>query len=110
MHPRVLRIPSLVARRSRALRVRLTLSYVLLFTVLLVAIGLLFRQNLKVETEGDVRAALEEEWAAAKGYIQVVNERPEWVYDPTDSEEAHIVERLRYVHLFTDAEGNVLTN
>jgi len=103
-------ILNMVARRFRALRFRLTVSYVLLFTILLVAIGLLLRQNLKRETEGEVRAALEEEWGAAKGYVKIENERPLWVYDTTDPEEAHIVERLRYVHLLADAEGNVLTN
>ena len=100
----------MVARRWRGLRFRLTVSYVLLFTVLLVAIGLLFRHNLTVETEGEVRAALEEEWGAAKGYIKIENERPLWLYDTTDPEEAHIVDRLRYVHLLADAQGNVLTN
>ena len=34
-------------RLVRGLRFRLTVSYVLLFTVLLIAIGFVFRQNLK---------------------------------------------------------------
>ena len=39
----------------RGLRFRLTLSYLLLFSALLVVIGLYFRHSLEVQTEGDVR-------------------------------------------------------
>jgi heavy metal sensor kinase len=95
---------------ARGLRFRLTVSYVLLFFVLLMAIGLLFRQNLRSQTESEVRTTLEEEWAAAKGYLVIQNERPIWQYDNTDPEEARIVDRLRLVHLLTDADGNVLTD
>ena len=54
------------ARLVRGLRFRLTVSYVLLFTVLLIAIGFVFRQNLQSEMNGDVQALLEEEWARPK--------------------------------------------
>jgi heavy metal sensor kinase len=92
----------------RGLRFRLTLSYVLFFTVLLVAIGLLFRQTLQLEMDGETRATLEEEWGAAKGYLHLEKGRPIWVADSTDPEEAYIVERLRHVYVLTDANGNVL--
>ena len=62
----------------RGLRFRLTLSYVLFFTLLLIAIGLLFRQILKTQLEGREHAALEEEWDAAKGYFKIENEQPIW--------------------------------
>ena len=104
------RLARLAASVVKGLRFRLTVTYVLLFFVLLLAIGLLFRQNLKSQTEGEVRATLEEEWAAAKGYLKIENERPIWQYDTTDPEEARIVDRLRLVHLLTDSAGNVLTN
>ena len=92
----------------RGLRFRLTFSYLLLFSALLVVIGLYFRHNLQVQTEGDVRAVLEEVWGEAKGYLKIVNYRPDWTADQTDPEDAHIVDRLRYVILLTDANGNVL--
>ena len=95
-------------RLARSLRFRLTLSYVLFFTVLLIAIGLLFRQALRSEMNGDVQALLEEEWGAAKGYLQIENQRPIWVWDSTDPEEAYIVERLRHIYLVTDANGYLL--
>ena len=92
----------------RGLRFRLTLSYVLFFTVLLVAIGVLFRGTLQLEMDDDTRATLEEEWGAAKGYLHFEKGRPIWVADSTDPEEAYIVERLRHVYLLTDANGKVL--
>jgi heavy metal sensor kinase len=95
-------------RLVRGLRFRLTLSYVLFFSVLLIAIGLLFRQALRSEMNGDVQALLEEEWGAAKGYLRIENQRPIWVEDSTDPEEAYIVDRLRHIYLLTDANGYLL--
>jgi heavy metal sensor kinase len=94
----------------RGMRFRLTLSYVLFFTVLLVAVGLFFRQTLKFQTEGDVQEALEEEWDAAKGYLKIENQRPLWIADPSDPEENFIVSRLRHVYLITDSNGETLQN
>ena len=51
------------------------------------------------------RRALEEEWGAVKGYLQIENQRPMWMADPSDPEEAYIVERLRHVYVLTDANG-----
>jgi heavy metal sensor kinase len=107
---RVFGVRKLAVHYARGLRFRLTLSYVVFFLLLLIAIGLLFRQNLKTQTEGDVRAALEEEWDGAKGYIRIENDRPVWTADTEDPEEEHIKERLQYVHLLTDSNGNVLTD
>jgi heavy metal sensor kinase len=92
----------------RGLRFRLTVSYLLLFSALLVVIGLYFRHSLQVQTEGDVRAVLEEVWGEAKGYLRIEHARPLWTADTDDPEDAHIVDRLRYVILLTDASGNVL--
>jgi len=92
----------------RGLRFRLTFSYLLLFSVLLVVIGLYFRHNLQVQTEGDVRAVLEEVWGEAKGYLRIENARPLWTVDPEDPEDAHIKDRLSLVLLLTDSNGNVL--
>lgn len=92
----------------RGLRFRLTVSYLLLFSALLVVIGLYFRRSLQVQTEGDVRAVLEEVWGEAKGYLRIENARPLWTADTDDPEDAHIMERLRYVILLTDANGNTL--
>jgi heavy metal sensor kinase len=94
----------------RGLRFRLTLSYLLLFSALLVLIGMYFRHNLQVQTEGDVRTLLEEVWGDAKGYLRIENYRPQWTADQLDPGDAHIMERLRYVILLTDSNGNILTD
>src|SRR5580704_6725897 len=105
---RVFGVPKLRVDFIRGLRFRLAVSYVLFFTVLLVVIGLLFRQNLKNQLEGDVRAALEEEWGAAKGYVRIENFEPRWIADPTDPEEDYIVSRLKHVYFISDAGGHAL--
>ena len=92
----------------RSLRFRLTLSYVLFFSVLLIAIGLLFEKTLQLGMDDDSRAALEEEWGAAKGYLHIEGGKPVWIADPTDPEEAYIVERLRHVYILADYSGKVL--
>jgi len=94
----------------RGLRFRLTFGYLLLFSALLVVIGLYFRHNLQVQTEGDVRALLEEVWGYAKGYLRIENYRPQWTADQLDPGDSHIMERLRYIILLTDADGNILVD
>lgn len=105
---RVFGVPKLRVDFVRGLRFRLAVSYVLFFTVLLVVIGLLFRQNLKIQLEGDVKAALEEEWGAAKGYVRIENYEPHWIADSTDPEEDYIVSRLKHVYFISDADGHAL--
>ena len=105
---RVFGIPELRVKFVRGLRFRLALSYVLFFTLLLVAIGLVYRQNLKTQLEGDVRTALEGDWGAAKGYLEIENAEPVWIYDHTDPEEEYIVSRLKHVFLVSDSDGNAL--
>lgn len=102
---RVFGVPKLRVDFMRGMRFRLTLSYVLLFTALLVGIGLFFRQTLKLETEGDVRDALQLEWDGAKGYLKIEKMRPIWIADETDPEEAYIVSRIKHVFLITDSDG-----
>jgi heavy metal sensor kinase len=94
----------------RGLRFRLALSYTLFFAVLLVLIGVFFRQSLDSEIRKDDQNLLEEQWGAAKGYLRFENQRPFWFGDPTDPEEAYIVERLRHVYVLTDSSGNLLQN
>jgi heavy metal sensor kinase len=105
---RVFGIPKLPVHFARGLRFRLTLSYVVLFTALLVVIGLFFRRTLESQMENSVRAALEEEWGEAKGYLKIENQRPLWIADPSDPEEAYIVSRIKHIFLITDANGVAL--
>jgi hypothetical protein len=72
---------------ARSYRFRIALSYALLASVLLIAVGLLFRQSLASELDGETEALLEEEWGATKGYLRIENQRPFWFADPEDPEE-----------------------
>jgi len=92
----------------RRLRVRLAFAYIILFSVFLTALGLVFREVLKKNLENTVRAILEEEWIAAKGYIKVERGRLVWFYDAADPDETLAVERLRHVYLLATAQGRVL--
>jgi heavy metal sensor kinase len=83
-------------------------SYVLFFTGLLVAVGVLFQKTLQLDMDSDVQAALEEEWGAVKGYLHIENQRPIWVADSADPEEAYILERLRHIYVLTDSNGYLL--
>ncbi len=55
--------------------------------------------------EGDVRAALEEEWGAAKGYLQIENQRPVWIADSDRSGRSLHRRAPEHVYLLTDANG-----
>jgi heavy metal sensor kinase len=94
--------------RWSALRVRLTISYVLLLSLILLGIGFLFHETLDYTLFANTEQILNEEWAAVKGYLRLENRRPVWFFDPQDSEEAFIVRRLRRVFLLTDSEGRIL--
>jgi type IV secretory pathway VirB6-like protein len=48
-------------------RFRLMLSYALFFTLLLAALGLLFRQVLKTQLDGEVQALLDDDLGRNKG-------------------------------------------
>jgi heavy metal sensor kinase len=99
--------PSFV-RFTRGLRFRLTLSYVLFFTVLLSFIGVFFRQTLRSIYYDQTKDLLSEEWGAVKGYLRIDKGKVDWYYDSEDPEEAFIVDRLRSAYLLTDATGKVM--
>jgi heavy metal sensor kinase len=98
----------IVGRTARGLRMRLTLSYVLLFALVLVSIGFVFRQALAVVHNQQSERVLDEAWSAVRGYLRMQNSELVWAFDPDDSGEAYAVERLRRVLLLTDPQGNVL--
>lgn len=92
-------------RITRRLRFRLTLSYVVFFSLLLILLGLFFRHTLEVILEEQVSEVLNEEWAAIKGYLRIEKNGPQWFYDSTDPDEDFIVERLRRVYFLADRTG-----
>ena len=97
-------------RITRSLRFRLTVGYTLFFCVMLIGVGAIFREKLSTSLDAQIRDGLDQEWAAAKGYLKIEKGRPDWFYDHNDPDESFIVERLRRVYLLTDSQGNVLQN
>ena len=93
---------------ARSLRFRLTVSYVFFFSLLLIFVGILFRNVLVSILDSQTLDALNEEWGAVKGYLRFENQRPIWYYDRYDPDEAFIVDRLQQVYLLADSQGNVL--
>lgn len=102
-----------MGRITRWLRFRLTVAYVIFFSVLLVVVGFFFRGALNSIQNDQVNAILEEEWGALRGYLKIEKTKtgtvePLWSFDREDPEEALIVERLRSVCLIADATGHVM--
>jgi heavy metal sensor kinase len=96
-------------RLTRGLRFRLTLSYILLFLLVLAAVGLVFRGVLISIQRQQLASILEEEWGEVKGFLRIENNAPRWVYDPADAEQAAIVNRLRTSpFLLRDSAGRTL--
>lgn len=98
----------LKGRITRGLRFRLTLTYVVFFTILLSFLGVFFRQTLKSLNDRQLRNILEEEWGAVRGYLRIEKGKIDWYYDREDPEEAIIVDRLKQIYLLTDQHGTVL--
>ncbi len=100
--------PRALARFTRGLRFRLTLSYVVFLTVLLCAVGFFFHHTLSSILDHQTREVLEGEWDAVNGYLRFAAGNALWFYDEADPEETAIVDRLRRVILVADASGKVL--
>jgi len=94
-------------RVTRGLRFRLAFSYVFFFTVLLVSLGLVFRQTLSSIFANQMQDTLKEEFGAVKLYLRPLNAEP-WFYDKKDPDEAFTVERLRRVYMLADTAGHPL--
>jgi HAMP domain-containing protein len=93
---------------TRGLRFRLALSYVLFFTVLMVLLGILFRQILSGTFQNQMESVLDEEWGAAKGYLRTGPEGPDWIFDPKDPDESFTVSRVQRIYMLADTEGHKL--
>jgi heavy metal sensor kinase len=100
---------------SRGLRFRLTASYALFFTLLLIGVALLFREQLDSTLQTQEREALNDQWAAMKGYLRIEkkheidpDERAIWYYDAEDPDETRIVLNIKSIYLIADAAGKVI--
>ena len=99
---------AVAGRAMRGLRMRLTLIYVLLFALVLISLGFVFREALRVVINQQNELVLDESWNSVRGYLRLQSGELVWAYDPDDSGEAYRVERLRRILLVADPEGRIL--
>jgi len=95
-------------RITSALRFRLTVGYALFICVMLIGVGAIYRQKLATILDNQVRDGLEQEWAAAKGYLRIEKGSPHWYFDHFDPDESFMVERIRRVYMLADAQYNIM--
>ena len=99
---------------TRGLRFTLTAVYTVVFTLLLVGVSLLFRQNLANSLETGARDDLDQNWAIVKAYLRIENDsgqrnyHPLWFADPNDPDEQSAVASVKKVYVIADADGNIL--
>ena len=96
-------------RALKGLRFRLTFSHAVFFALLLAAIGWGFRENVRLATEAEVHAALEEAWDGAKAFLKVSAGVPSWEVYADDPEKQAAQLRLRTMHLLMDEQGKILS-
>ncbi len=95
-------------RFTRGLRFRLAFSYVFFFTILLVLLGIVFRQTLSATFQAQMASVLDEEWGAAKGYLRTGPHGPDWFYDPKDPDESLHRGAAARVYMLADTQGHPL--
>jgi heavy metal sensor kinase len=101
-------------RLTRGLRFRLTATYALFFAALLIGVTGAFHVRLSSTLTTQVHDALEQRWAAMKGYMRIEQHwetgkiEAVWYYDPKDPDESRIVLGARSVYLVTDQDGNIM--
>jgi len=100
---------------TRGLRFTLTTGYTIVFTLLLLGVSLLFRQNLELSLDKQVRDDLDKNWTVVKGNLRIYpaegskyGYNPDWILDQNDPEENRIGAIVRGVDFIADADGHVL--
>ena len=102
-------------RISRGLRFRLTASYALFFTVLVIAVSFLVRYQLENTIQVEERSVLAESWGAMKGYLRIEkkheldpDERAILYYDTEDTEETTAVLDFKKIFMVADSNGKAI--
>jgi heavy metal sensor kinase len=92
---------------SRGLRFTLTAVYTVVFTILLVAVTLIFRQTLASSLEEQATDDLNQTWAVVKGTLRIEGDadRLNWYFDPNDPDDNDIRARVQRVYLIADSGG-----
>ena len=102
-------------RFTRGLRFRLTATYALFFAVTLIGMAVLFRERLDSTLQKQEEEALNDQWAAMKGYLRIEKkqqvdpyESAIWYYDTEDVDETRIVLGIKKILLIADPTGKVI--
>lgn len=104
-----MRWPVLWRAASRSLGFRLALSFLVFFALLLVLIGVLFRNTLINIQNTQMQEAIEGDWAALKGFLLIDGDKVSWATQDLDDETAYVLARLQRMLLIADSTGKVLT-
>ena len=80
---------------SRSLRFRLTASYVVLFTITLLGLGVVVRSVLRSVLYRQSESTLNQQWNVVRAFLRAEQGAPVWAYDKEDPEETAIVAGLR---------------
>ena len=97
-----------LAGRALSLRMRLTVTYVILVTMLLLVVGWFFNRILSSILYQRADALLEQQWDAVRGYLEIRNGRVAWSFHDDDPEETAIVGRLRQLIHIADDTGHTI--
>ena len=96
---------------TRGLRFTLTAVYAAVFTLLLIALGLLFRQNLNTNLNQQAHDDLDQNWAVVKAYLRIAHDPGQanyhvvWQYDHDDPDESSDVASVQSVIFIADSQG-----
>ncbi len=98
---------------TRSLRFTLTAIYTFVFTLLLLGVIVLFREQLNSDLNSQAHDELDNEWAVVKGNLRIEGDDgrtyyPKWFFDPGDTEENSIGGKVRRVVYITDSSGHPL--
>ncbi len=99
---------SAVIRKTRGLRFRLTASYALFFSLLIVFSAVIIRQFLATSQNQQSQEAIEQQWAALKATLRVESGHPLWFADPHDPDEARTEAELKQVFLLANTDGSII--
>lgn len=97
---------------SRGLRFTLTAAYTFVFTLLLLLVSVLYRQNLASSLDDQARDDLDQSWAVVKGNLRInagaSSRSKHWFFDLEDPEERATDARIRRVVFIADENGKLL--
>lgn len=94
--------------KTRGLRFRLTASYALFFSLLIVFSALILRQFLASSQNQQALDAIEQEWGALKVTLRMESGHEVWFADTHDPDEARTKADLQQIFLLAKTDGSII--